>query len=99
MVSVSSMVVLFLQGPPGVFARTIADSLEKAGASTRRVNLCAGDWIGWHDRRCTSYRGSLRNWPNWLRAYCLDQKITHIVYYADLCLIMSQRRKWGRNSA
>ncbi|WP_209017744.1 capsule biosynthesis protein [Roseibium aggregatum] len=83
MVSVSSMVVLFLQGPPGVFARTIADSLEKAGASTRRVNLCAGDWIGWHDRRCTSYRGSLRNWPNWLRAYCLDQKITHIVYYAD----------------
>lgn len=77
------MVVLFLQGPPGVFARTIADSLEKAGARTLRVNLCAGDWIGWHDSRCTSYRGSLQDWPNWLRAFCVERKVTHIVYFAD----------------
>ncbi|WP_269582395.1 capsule biosynthesis protein [Roseibium sp. Sym1] len=83
MSSVSSMVVLFLQGPPGVFARTIADSLEKAGAKTCRVNLCAGDWLGWHDRRCTSYRGSLEDWPDWLRSFCVQRKVTHIVYYAD----------------
>ena len=77
------MVVLFLQGPPGVFARTIADSLEKLGAETRRINLCAGDWLGWHDRRCTAYRGSLPNWPDWLRSYCVQHKVTHIVFYAD----------------
>ncbi|WP_298820868.1 capsular biosynthesis protein [uncultured Roseibium sp.] len=83
MSSVSCKVVLFLQGPPGVFARTIADSLEKRGVKTLRVNLSAGDWLGWHDRRCTSYRGSLENWPNWLKAYCQENQVTHIVYYAD----------------
>ncbi|MHA7772527.1 capsule biosynthesis protein [Roseibium sp. M-1] len=77
------MVVLFLQGPPGLFARTIADSLERLGASTRRVNLCMGDWLGWHDRRCVSYRGRLENWPVWLKAYCLEHKVSHIIYYAD----------------
>ncbi|WFE87852.1 capsular biosynthesis protein [Roseibium porphyridii] len=83
MSSVSCKVVLFLQGPPGVFARTIADSLEKRDVKTLRVNLSAGDWLGWHDRRCTSYRGSLENWPDWLRAFCLENQVTHIVYYAD----------------
>ncbi|MCV0425267.1 MAG: capsular biosynthesis protein [Roseibium sp.] len=77
------MVVLFLQGPPGVFARTIADSLEKRGVKTLRINLSAGDWMGWHDRRCTSYRGSLKSWPDWLRVYIEKNKVTHIVYYAD----------------
>jgi capsular polysaccharide export protein len=83
MSSVGSPVVLFLQGPPGVFARTIADSLESAGARTLRVNLCAGDWFGWHDKRSVSYRGKLTDWPAWLRAFCLERGVTHIVYYAD----------------
>lgn len=77
------MVVLFLQGPPGVFARTIADSLEAKGVKTLRVNLSAGDWLGWHDRRCTSYRGGLENWPEWLRTFIKSNNVTHIVYYAD----------------
>jgi len=81
--SVSSLVVLFLQGPPGLFSRTIADSLEKTGAKTLRVNLCAGDWLGWHDSRCTSYRSSLKEWPDWLRTFCREHKVSHIVYYAD----------------
>ncbi|MEM9635042.1 MAG: capsular biosynthesis protein [Pseudomonadota bacterium] len=79
----NSMVVLFLQGPPGVFARTIADSLEARGVKTLRVNLSAGDWMGWHDRRCTPYRGSLEKWPDWLRAFLRSNNVTHIVYYAD----------------
>lgn len=80
---VSSLVVLFLQGPPGVFARTIADSLERSGVKTLRINLCAGDWLNWHDRRARSYRGRLVDWPQWLRGFCRDNKVTHIVYYAD----------------
>ncbi|WP_208988542.1 capsule biosynthesis protein [Labrenzia sp. VG12] len=83
MKSDSPMVVLFLQGPPGVFARTIADSLEAAGAQTCRVNLCAGDWLNWHDSRCTSYRGRLEDWPDWLRRFCRECQVTHIVFYAD----------------
>ncbi|MCK7612103.1 capsule biosynthesis protein [Roseibium sediminicola] len=81
--SVDSLVALFLQGPPGKFARTIADSLEAVGAKTCRVNLCAGDWLNWHDNRCTSYGGSLRDWPNWLRSFCRENNVTHIIYYAD----------------
>lgn len=77
------MVVLFLQGPPGVFARTIADCLELRGVKTLRINLSAGDWLGWHDRRCTSYRGNLTKWPEWLKTFCLEKEVTHIVYYAD----------------
>ncbi|MTI08100.1 capsular biosynthesis protein [Roseibium denhamense] len=77
------MVVLFLQGPPGVFARSIADALEARNVKTLRINLSAGDWLGWHDHRCRSYRGSLKDWPAWLRAYCRGNAVTHIVYYAD----------------
>lgn len=76
-------VILFLQGPPGIFARTVADELELLGCRTLRVNLCPGDWLNWHDRRCTSYRGTLEDWPDWLKAFCRKNGVTDIVYYAD----------------
>lgn len=76
-------VFLFLQGPPGILARTIADELELLGCRTLRVNLCPGDWLNWHDNRCTPYRGSLKDWPDWLRAFCREHAITDIIYYAD----------------
>jgi len=74
---------LFLQGPPHIFARTVADQLERLGHKTLRINFCAGDWLSWHDKRATSYRGSLKGWPDWLKAYCADHRVTDIVYYAD----------------
>lgn len=76
-------VFLFLQGPPGIFARTVADELELVGCQTLRINLCPGDLLNWHDHRCTSYRGSLLAWPAWLEAYCRGKGVTDIVYYAD----------------
>ncbi|WP_208995052.1 capsule biosynthesis protein [Roseibium hamelinense] len=81
--SPSPKVFLFLQGPPSIFARTVADELERLGAKTLRVNLCAGDWLSWHDKRATSYRGRLSDWKDWLRAYCKSNGVTDLVYYAD----------------
>jgi capsular polysaccharide export protein len=42
-----------------------------------------GDWLAWHDNRSVSYRGSLKNWPEWLKNYCQTHNVSHIVYYAD----------------
>jgi capsular polysaccharide export protein len=81
--STGRRVFLFLQGPPGIFARTVADELELLDCRTLRINLCPGDWIGWHDKRCTSFKGSLQDWPSWLRAFCLENGVTDLVYYAD----------------
>lgn len=75
--------VLFLQGSPTRFSRFMADELEARGAQTWRINLSPGDWLLWHDKRVTNYRGRLKDWPDYLRAYLARKKITHIVYYAD----------------
>ena len=82
-VQTGGKVFLFLQGPPGIFARTVADELELLGCRTLRVNLCPGDWLGWHDRRSTDYRGRLENWQDWLRDFCKKNQVTDIIYYAD----------------
>ncbi|MBD8892836.1 capsular biosynthesis protein [Labrenzia suaedae] len=80
---VSKKVFLFLQGPPGIFARTVADELELMGCRTLRINLCPGDWLGWHDHRCTNYRGSLEAWPAFFEDFCKKNGVTDLVYYAD----------------
>ncbi|ADZ70964.1 capsule biosynthesis protein [Polymorphum gilvum] len=79
----SERVFVFLQGPPSIFARTLADELELLGHRTLRVNLCPGDWLDWHDRRCTSYRGSLAGFPAWLEGFLRRVGASDLVYYAD----------------
>lgn len=74
---------LFLQGPPGRFARVLADELELLGARILRVNLCPGDWISWNDHRCTNFKGRLDDWQDWLTDFCKAQRVTDIIYYAD----------------
>ena len=74
---------LFLQGPPSPFARELGDALEARGAFVRRINLCIGDWIWWHDRRAVSYRGSLKAWEAYLDDFVARHAITDIVYFAD----------------
>ncbi|WP_417668120.1 capsule biosynthesis protein [Roseibium sp.] len=91
-----SKVFLFLQGPPSIFARTVADELELLGCRALRVNLCPGDWLAWHDRRATAYRGSLRKWPEWLEQFLIDNKVTDLVYYADRVPYHSAAAEVGR---
>lgn len=74
---------LFLQGPPSDFPRVVADALEALGQRTLRINLSLADWLLWHDRRATSYRGGLDGWPSFLEAYLIAHAVTDIVYYQD----------------
>ncbi|MFD1694599.1 capsule biosynthesis protein [Roseibium aestuarii] len=79
----ASRTFLFLQGPPGRFARVLADELELLGARTLRANLCTGDWLAWRDARVTNYRGTLDAWQDWLRDYLVENRVTDLIYYAD----------------
>ncbi len=76
-------VFLFLQGPPNGFWPRLADGLEAAGHRTVRVNLCSADWLFWRRKGAINYRGSLRDWPDWLERLMSDEGITDLIYYAD----------------
>ena len=75
--------ILFLQGPPSSFARELGAELASRGAFVRRINLCFGDWVYWHDRRSISYRGSLNDWEGFLEDFVRRHQITDIIYFAD----------------
>jgi capsular polysaccharide export protein len=76
-------IVLFLQGPPSGFWNDLAHAVEAEGAAVRRVNLCLADRLFWHRRGAADYRGSLRDWRRWLKAYLVREGVTDIVYFAD----------------
>ncbi|MCM2294337.1 capsular biosynthesis protein [Allorhizobium sp. BGMRC 0089] len=75
--------ILFLQGPPSIFWCEFAGAFEDAGIKTCHVNFTVGDWVFWRKRGAKHYRGSLKNWPNYLRRLIEERAITDIVYYAD----------------
>uniref|UniRef100_UPI003BA8A6FE capsule biosynthesis protein n=1 Tax=Stappia sp. TaxID=1870903 RepID=UPI003BA8A6FE len=75
--------ILFLQGPPSDFPCVIADELEARGHRTLRVNLSLSDWLLWHDRRCTAFRGRLKAWPAFVREFLQKNGVTDLVYYQD----------------
>ncbi|WP_117193874.1 capsule biosynthesis protein [Rhizobium terrae] len=75
--------VLFLQGPPSVFWRELADAFEAQGTGTVRVNFSFGDQLYWRKRGAVNYRGTLRRWPRYLAEMIRRDGITDILYYAD----------------
>lgn len=76
-------VYLFLQGHPSAFWRELFQELHKRGAACLKVNLCLGDSVYWLGAPSVPYRGSLHDWPIWLREYCSTMGVTDILYYAD----------------
>ena len=76
-------VILFLQGPPSVFWRELADEFERQGARTHRVNFSLGDQVFWRKRGAINYRRGFKAWPAFLEALIVRERITDILYYAD----------------
>jgi capsular polysaccharide export protein len=76
-------VVLFLQGPPSGFWNDLARAVCARGGGVRRVNLCLADQLFWRAGPSVCYRGGLRAWRHWLRAFIARERVTDIVYYAD----------------
>ena len=60
-------VILFLQGPPTGFWPRLSDAFAARGCDVLRVNLCAADALFWRRDGAINYRGTLAEWPTWLR--------------------------------
>ncbi len=84
--SSSNRHILFLQGMPSFFFYRIAQKLEEHGCRCTRINLCAGDRLFWPGKNAIPYRGSLAEWPTYIRSFFQNEQVT------DLVLLGEQRR-------
>lgn len=77
------MKFLFLQSHPSLFGRDVIKYMRKRGIDCRLINLSLGDWGYRIGLGADNYRGTLTDWPHYLRTYLEREQITDIVYYAD----------------
>jgi capsular polysaccharide export protein len=73
---------LLLQGPNGPFFRRLASSLREHGATVRKVNFNAGDWLFFPDADL-NYKGSLDDWPATLQRLLEEWRIDVVFLYGD----------------
>jgi capsular polysaccharide export protein len=75
--------VLFLQGPMGPFFRKLVRKLRDKGARAYKINFNGGDQ--WYSRGidATSFTGSASEWPQFLRQFVSDNKVSSICVYGD----------------
>lgn len=74
---------LLLQGPAGPFFRRFAEDLRQSGVEVTKVNLHAGDRLFFPGPSALSYRGTLAEWPDWLRRTMRDLGIDAIFLFGD----------------
>lgn len=77
------MRVMFLQGHPSAFSRSLGQALASRGHAVSRINLCFGDWLFWHGKECTSFRGRMEDWEDWIGRRMQAEGTTHLIYFAD----------------
>lgn len=75
--------ILFLQSHPSWFARRLASAFEQKGCRVLRVNFCVGDAFYWLGRPALSFRGSLDQWPGYLRDLIHREGVNDILFYGD----------------
>ncbi|MES0882359.1 capsule biosynthesis protein [Roseibium sp. SCP14] len=75
--------ILFLQGPLSPLFKLIGECLKSRGHDVFRINFCAGDWLHWHGENCTSFKGTVGEWPEFLREYIRQNEITDLVLHGD----------------
>lgn len=74
---------LFLQGPASPIFRKIGARLAGYGHQVSRINLCAGDWVFWHDSCAINYRGRLADWDRFVEDFIIRRKITDVVLLGE----------------
>lgn len=75
--------ILFLQGPLSPLYKLTGDRLRTRGLKVLRINFCAGDWLHWHGRGCTSFKGNFRDWPDFIETFLVEKRITDLVLHGD----------------
>ncbi len=74
--------ILFLQGPPSIFWRELADAFDLAGATVSKIHFAPADLLFWRGP-ADRFSGSLDDWRAYLRRYLHVKEITRIFLYAD----------------
>jgi len=74
---------LFLQGPLSPLYRRLGQRLLVDGYSVYRINFNVGDWLHWHGENCFSFRGTVEQWPEYLKQFIVDNAITDLVLHGD----------------
>jgi len=75
--------VLLLQGPCGGFYRELQKALEARGHACTNVVINGGDLVDARFGRKLIFRRSFADWPAWLTATALRERVTDIVLYGD----------------
>ncbi len=74
--------MLLLQGPMGPFFHRLARDLRRHEAQVFKINFNGGDWL-FYPRGCRNYRGTLEDWPGFLRDALTEWRIDVVMLYAD----------------
>ena len=74
---------LFLRGPPGPFFLRLGEKLRSDGAEVVRVNFSGGDWLDWHGNDTVAYRGTLGDWPAWVKKLAAERRVTDLALYGE----------------
>ena len=75
--------VLFLQGLMGPLFRALGRGLIKSGHAVYKINFNGGDRAFWRLPNGIDYRGSLSDWPCFLRNVITAKGVTDVVLFGD----------------
>ena len=76
---------------PSLFFYRIAQKLENHGCRATRINLCAGDRLFWTGENALDYRGTLANWPDFIRSFMRTQDVSDLV-------LLGEHRRYHREA-
>lgn len=74
---------LFLQGPHGPFFKLLGKMLYGMGYGVYKINLNGGDFIDWPFFNSFSYKHHPSMWPDWIKNFATQHKITDVLLYGD----------------
>lgn len=74
---------LFLQGLMGPFFERVGEALLADGYKVAKINFNGGDKLFWRLPGGVDYRGSLEDWPDFLRNFIVQREITDVVIFGD----------------
>lgn len=83
MAQASQRTILLLQGPPCKFWRELGAGLRAQGFRVIHIGFHMGDALFWRGPGQRLYRGTLEDWPDWLRFVLDSEDVSDILYYAD----------------
>jgi capsular polysaccharide export protein len=75
--------VLMLQGPMGTFFNRVAAWLGGQGVAVKKINFNGGDWLFHRKLDAVDYRGSLKDFPDFLRKHLIDNEIDGVLCFGD----------------